>query len=314
MNKLFNVCALLLLQASTLAAHPLKSESSHGSSIGVKKELDWITFSGRISASREASYGASIADAIAGSPLAEAIDAADEDLAGGRKLTEKVIKAKEFTAGCKRPVQGSRGGTGVRGATGPKGKTGPTGPIGNKGFTGSSGPSGPLGPTGMVGPQGGIGPAGGTGPELGSAFASLYSNDETLTVITAPFPLTVPFDTEDITPTGVTYTLPATSFKVSMTGLYLVNYSMTIARALGNVEMKGTIGLYQNNIDIAPLPNLGFEVSAFDGAQDQSLFVSQLVPLNAGEPIKLVISPLAQDTGMTATVTAQSINFTLISN
>ena len=31
---------------------------------------------------------ASIADAIAGSPLAEAIDAADEDLAGDRKLTE----------------------------------------------------------------------------------------------------------------------------------------------------------------------------------------------------------------------------------
>jgi hypothetical protein len=41
----------------------------------------FFTSSGRISASREPSYGASIADAIDGSPLAEAIDAADEDLA-----------------------------------------------------------------------------------------------------------------------------------------------------------------------------------------------------------------------------------------
>jgi len=49
-----------------------------------------FTSSGRISASREASYGAS----IIGSPLAEAIDAADEDLVGGRKLTEEVNKAK----------------------------------------------------------------------------------------------------------------------------------------------------------------------------------------------------------------------------
>jgi prolipoprotein diacylglyceryl transferase len=55
------------------------------------------TSSRRISASREASDGASIADAIAGSPLAEAIDAADEDLAGGRKLSEEVNKALKAT-------------------------------------------------------------------------------------------------------------------------------------------------------------------------------------------------------------------------
>jgi hypothetical protein len=52
-----------------------------------------FTSSGRISASREASDGASIADSIAGSHLAEAIGAADEDLVGGRKLTEEVNKA-----------------------------------------------------------------------------------------------------------------------------------------------------------------------------------------------------------------------------
>jgi hypothetical protein len=58
-----------------------------------KKAL--FTSSGRISASREASDGASIADAIAGSPLAEAIDAADGDFAGGRKLTEELNKASK---------------------------------------------------------------------------------------------------------------------------------------------------------------------------------------------------------------------------
>ena len=51
-----------------------------------------FTSSGRISASREVSDGALIADAIAGSPLVEAINAADESLAGGRKLTEDVNK------------------------------------------------------------------------------------------------------------------------------------------------------------------------------------------------------------------------------
>jgi hypothetical protein len=63
-----------------------------------------FTFSGRISGRREAPDVASIAEGIAGSPLAEAIDATDGCLAGGRKLTEKVNKAFKRTALLPQPL------------------------------------------------------------------------------------------------------------------------------------------------------------------------------------------------------------------
>jgi ankyrin repeat protein len=72
---------------SKLKQYRYKKESFITHLEQIEKEALFIS-SGRISASREASDGASIADAIAGSPLAES-------LVGGRKLTKEVNKAEK---------------------------------------------------------------------------------------------------------------------------------------------------------------------------------------------------------------------------
>ena len=231
----------------------------------------------------------------------------------------------EFTAGCAKPCENPQrtGPTGMVGATGPQGDTGPTGPAGSNGLTGETGPRGvfgiighigSIGATGSTGPSGGTGPTGATGPALATAVASLFDSGATGRSVTGFTGVDVTFDSQNFAPQGIIYTLPASTFSVAVSGLYLVNWSINLAVPNPPFPFSiGSISLFQNGIETNPQPNISFDIDANNGASFQQVFGSKLLILNAGEPITLTItlSPLSQINNPMF-YSGPTINFSLI--
>jgi hypothetical protein len=209
--------------------------------------------------------------------------------------------------------RGPTGPTGAEGNTGARGSTGNTGPTGITGQTGATGITGPTGFTGPTGPTGSTGPTGATGTPIASAIASLFDSQTVPFIVTSPTPANVSFDSQDFTPIGINYTLPASTFSVSQTGLYLINWSIILFES-ASPPFTASISLSLNGIPVNPDPNLQVQVGGNAASiLTQQIFGSKLLQIDPSDTITLTVTPsLLNPTGYTAQVTSRVINFSLI--
>jgi hypothetical protein len=140
-------------------------------------------------------------------------------------------------------TNGTNGTNGVDGSPGPtgpagtNGEQGPTGPAGINGTNGTNGEQGPTGPVGTNGSQGPTGPAGAngsqgpTGPVGLSKQISYIQNQNVLVGAGSPS-------------SGYTATTFGSTFSVSVTGIYIINFNVTFNTTsagvtVGNGDMLG---------------------------------------------------------------------------
>ena len=164
---------------------------------------------------------------------------------------------------------GEAGITGPTGPLGPRGSAGSTGPTGPTGLTGATGATGPTGATGAIGAAGITGPTGATGL-TGVSFSPAFGiatlrNQQTLLV---PGPMTVPVQVatpEDITE-NIGFDNGSSSFVVSLTGTYAIDYFLQVYHMAGN---------YEQNIAGPPV-TMGIVLSGASGpvAADELPFLS----------------------------------------
>jgi Collagen triple helix repeat (20 copies) len=167
---------------------------------------------------------------------------------------------------------GARGAAGEAGTNGTDGAVGPTGDTGAAGATGPQGRRGPKGETGGVGPVGPIGAkgdTGATGPPVTSSygFATDSSTARGPNILRPGHP--VPFS--GFNGTGVTADRSRTSFTVSHSGLYELDF-------LGSSQTDVFYAIEVNGVALQP------QVEAKHG----QVLVQQLPSLSMGDVLRIV--------------------------
>ncbi|MFI0435392.1 MAG: hypothetical protein ACH350_06675 [Parachlamydiaceae bacterium] len=173
-------------------------------------------------------------------------------------------------------------GAGATGATGPTGAgtTGATGPTGSAGVTGATGPTGAQGVTG-AGATGPTGPTGGISP-MNYAYAYELA---TLADATVAGGADVPFSNNGPI-NGITHTVPQTTITVPQTGVYQINYNVSITTGAGSALAIAVNGTVDPSTTIPALIATG-EVS---GSCLLSLTAGNTISLRNNSAIPLVLS------------------------
>jgi hypothetical protein len=166
-------------------------------------------------------------------------------------------------------VPGATGPPGAAGAKGDTGAAGPVGPAGAPGDTGSAGPAGDTGAAGPPGPPGPTGPTGPTGPGLTLSFSFARSSSTVFAPDVIAAGDGVPFD--GFTGTGVTESLDDTTFTVSQSGLYELDF-------LGSPQTDVSYAIEVNGVALDP------EIESNSG----QLIIQQLHLLAAGDALQVV--------------------------
>jgi hypothetical protein len=178
---------------------------------------------------------------------------------------------------CKRPPQGPQG---PKGETGDPGLIGPTGP-GSNGIPGLIGPTGPAGIPGPTGPTGNnIGPTGPQGPAgAGSpttdALGSFIAVTSTAIAPGAAIPASL--DADSTPPQNITSVGGGTSFLISESGNYYINYGASV-----NAPVPSSIALSFS----PPTAIVGTEIAAtLSGVLTGG---TAIVFISAGQSISLI--------------------------
>ncbi|WP_308201867.1 collagen-like repeat preface domain-containing protein [Bacillus mycoides] len=137
------------------------------------------------------------------------------DLSTYNQLLQNVSDAVSITASS---ILGS-------GATGPTGPQGAKGDPGSRGLQGLQGDQGDRGSTGTTGDTGPTGP---TGPNIATVYGHFYNNG----IITVPPNTSIPFNSSNINNTSQ-FTLNNSQVTVLETGVYLIDYRITVAAQQG---------------------------------------------------------------------------------
>lgn len=200
---------------------------------------------------------------------------------------------------CYKFCRGARGATGRQGAVGPAGATGATGVTGEQGIQGETGATGATGEQGLIGPTGPTGPTGTTPEVFTAAFGGQYAEIADMIILTPEVPYQVNF-TEQMPSNDVEYGI--NSLTVNNAGNYLISYFFS-GSSIGDLFGINT-SVTLNGNDILPLyRNIALDTS-------NSLYVSALVALNAGDVIATYITSVSGGTVLFESI--QSVGVTVL--
>ncbi|MDR2090876.1 MAG: hypothetical protein LBP62_04400 [Clostridiales bacterium] len=150
-------------------------------------------------------------------------------------------------------AQGPKGDKGDPGAQGPKGDKGDPGAKGDKGDTGAQGAKGDTGPTG---PQGDKGDTGASGTFASSYLEVLGSAQTVASNADVDFVVS-----DGVGTTAIGFTPPGKEIKINSTGLYLIEWSVSLAA--GNSASR--MGIYAGGAVASTLTNVAASGNSSSG-------------------------------------------------